>query len=445
MTQMFWLMGSVCQGQRTHLKSLQRAEQGKAAGEADDRVLGIRKVGGTRTACPQCWLPSGDGHGGPTCTPGQAASRDAPTNPGARLCTLGARYAGLVHVPPPVPACTSREQRRAHVRCRSHGLAATARQLPARSPAPRCAPAFSGRDGADKVFVSRICQGKLFVLQHLLLPPPLQTQTRCICFCFLNAELGAEKSPFVVGRRGELQIFNWEGKVRGEPLYCAGLCSSSALSVPPLHTLVPTRTTLGMGETCLGGRGRPGSSPSPGAVPVPIGITGAVTVGTVWIHPAMVDVAARSGRAEVGGSRRPPHGLGLASGGGGGQPMVLSTQTWSREGVSVCAHDAEGTPRCPCHGPDHLPSSSSSWFTVPGREDCSLIVNLQLPQQEQNPHQQHGKGAQHLPRTELPQPGCLWGLRWDLLNQREAQDGLSNFHSRAEHRAVPNSSANLPS
>lgn len=48
-----------------------------------------------------------------------------------------------------------------------------------------------------------------------------------------------------------------------------GLSSScSALSVPPLHTPVPTRTTLEMWKTRLGGRGR--TDPSPGAVLVPV-------------------------------------------------------------------------------------------------------------------------------------------------------------------------------
>lgn len=37
-----------------------------------------------------------------------------------------------------------------------------------------------------------------------------------------------------MGRRGELQIFHGEGKVRGEPLYCAGplLCRLSPFCAP---------------------------------------------------------------------------------------------------------------------------------------------------------------------------------------------------------------------
>lgn len=41
-----------------------------------------------------------------------------------------------------------------------------------------------------------------------------------------------------MGRRGELQIFNWEGKVRGEPLYCAGilLLPLSPFCAPSSHS-----------------------------------------------------------------------------------------------------------------------------------------------------------------------------------------------------------------
>lgn len=71
-------------------------------------------------------------------------------------------------------------------------------------------------------------------------------------------------------------------------------------------------------------------------------------------------------------------------------------------------------------------------------------MTLQLPQQEQNPHQQHGKGAQQPHRSELPQPSCLWGLRWDLLNQRKAQDGFSSFQSTGQYPAAQQTSPAEP-
>lgn len=134
----------------THLKEpLQSTEQtlprwGRV-GEWHSPVLGMRKEGGMGTGCARV----GTDMGVPPERQGQAAP------PLSALPWWG--------------CCT-------HVcllLCQPHTGPKPQGSSCCKEPPPQCATAFSGREGADKVFVSRIRQGKLFVLQHLLLP--LQT------------------------------------------------------------------------------------------------------------------------------------------------------------------------------------------------------------------------------------------------------------------------------
>lgn len=78
-------------------------------------------------------------------------------------------------------------------------------------------------------------------------------------------------------------------------------------------------------------------------------ITGAVTVGMVWIHHAVGDAAAGSGLWWVVAEGHPT-ALGWRAEVEVGSLAVLSAQTWSREGVSVRAHDTGGHPRVPAMG-----------------------------------------------------------------------------------------------
>jgi len=118
-----------------------------------------------------------------------------------------------------------------------------------------------------------------------------------------------------VGRRGELQIFNWERKVRGEQPYCAGglLPQLSPCCAPSSHS----------GSHWRGGRW-PGRAREHGQPPSP-----------VW----RLRGAHRHGRAAPipGWGRRTPGWALVLQPGGGGWQRAAEVGT-RRCGVCGCAH-----------------------------------------------------------------------------------------------------------
>lgn len=132
--------------------------------------------------------------------------------------------------------------------------------------------------------------------------------------------------------------------------------SSSALSVPPLHTPVPTGTAPESRDTRLAGRGgttappapvqglRQCPSASPPLFPCP--------TGTVQICPAVAFAASRRG----GGQQRKGPPMALGGRAEVGSPAALSVWPCTRGAwrVSVCAH-ACGTPCGDADGMAHSP------------------------------------------------------------------------------------------
>lgn len=141
-----------------------------------------------------------------------------------------------------------------------------------------------------------------------------------------------------MGRRGEPQIFNWERKVRGEPLLCRGSPPPAQPFLCPLFTLrFPLEPLRRAGTPAWAGEGGP-LLPQPRSR----GCAGAhrhrhrcsrarrgrCRFALRWLLPLL--------GAEVGGRGRPPHGLGRARGGGRpGSAERVAVHTWSLEGVCV--------------------------------------------------------------------------------------------------------------